>query len=373
MIASGLTGSIPPTQQEVADLRPVARRQTEFANLDVLRAIAVLCVYVCHLPLGIPSFGFISPHQLGIGGVLFFFVHTSLVLLMSLERTKTRMIFRDFYVRRAFRIYPLSILCVLVCTTFSVQGRGWMGTNAFVSNLLLVQNITRTPDAIGPLWSLPWEVQMYLVLPAVYLVLRRSNAPLRASVSVWLASLLLACCSVLSPLLVLLHAAAYPPFFFGGVVAYIAMRRARPSLPAAMWPPAICALIVLRGVALGTSDDFYSLRHLIVNASVCLLLGSLIPQFADLPRSVLTRAGHLIAKYSYGIYLFHVPVIWLAFVKLSHIHIALRVGVLLSLSVVVPAATYHLLEDPMIRAGKSIAARWRDRGRSPALSKASEG
>jgi len=55
------------------------------ANLDVLRAIAVLMVFFYHLL----EYGYFSErrvNRLGQFGVLIFFVHTSLVLMMSMER-----------------------------------------------------------------------------------------------------------------------------------------------------------------------------------------------------------------------------------------------------------------------------------------------
>src|SRR4030088_949687 len=89
-------------------------------NLDVLRAIAVLLVLFDHVGVflnrsrgALESFWFI-----GNTGVIIFFVHTSLVLMRSLERTRARGLrgwvrAGDFYIRRAFRIYPLAITTVL--------------------------------------------------------------------------------------------------------------------------------------------------------------------------------------------------------------------------------------------------------------------
>ena len=54
-------------------------------NLDVLRAVAVLCVFADHcVEIGQPELP--SARLLGRFGVLIFFVHTALVLLLSLQR-----------------------------------------------------------------------------------------------------------------------------------------------------------------------------------------------------------------------------------------------------------------------------------------------
>ena len=84
------------------------RDEQQSANLDLLRASAVLLVFFSHVPyaLGVKSgWDFDS---IGHYGVMMFFIHTSLVLSMSmarLEKQGNRMV-RSFYIRRAFRIYP---------------------------------------------------------------------------------------------------------------------------------------------------------------------------------------------------------------------------------------------------------------------------
>src|SRR5581483_12502203 len=99
------------------------------ANLDFLRAIAVMFVFIDHLFLtvGIQRIAFFSPADLGRVGVYFFFVHTCLVRLMSLERTPLNG-FRKvlhFYCRRMFRIYPLAVFFVLIVVLCNVPQDVW--------------------------------------------------------------------------------------------------------------------------------------------------------------------------------------------------------------------------------------------------------
>src|SRR2546423_12188612 len=86
------------------------------ANLDFLRAVAVLLVLAQHLcrRMHVEHVGWAPTTSLGLFGVLLFFVHTSLVLMYSLERRGLQgtLLLKDFYTRRIFRIYPLSILAV---------------------------------------------------------------------------------------------------------------------------------------------------------------------------------------------------------------------------------------------------------------------
>jgi peptidoglycan/LPS O-acetylase OafA/YrhL len=141
-------------------------------NLDLLRAVAVLCVFSAHL---VGSMGYRNVGSLGQVGVIIFFVHTSFVLMGSLQRLEqsaesdTRLM-AGFWVRRFFRIYPLAVLFVLLAAIFRIPiypgfAYHWIGIKAFLSNLALTQNLTYSISILSPLWSLPYEVEMYLMLP----------------------------------------------------------------------------------------------------------------------------------------------------------------------------------------------------------------
>src|SRR5260221_4516546 len=136
------------------------------ANLDVLRAIAVMCVFSAHLLHfngGQVPFTEFQRH-LGQLGVLMFFVHTSLVLMFSLERTRLAggALFFSFYTRRAFRIYPFSIVCVLLLyfihypPDLTLSYTAWTHKE-LVANLTLTQNLFPGHSLLAVLWTLPLE------------------------------------------------------------------------------------------------------------------------------------------------------------------------------------------------------------------------
>src|SRR4029077_14847648 len=121
-------------------------------NLDVLRAVAVLSVLTDHLLTTWDLFPQSVRWGLGRMGVLLFFVHTSLVLMSSLEREGgVRGWVRAFYLRRAFRIYPLAIAAVLGAVLIGVPSHGqpwWVTTRepaptagTVIANLSLTQNL----------------------------------------------------------------------------------------------------------------------------------------------------------------------------------------------------------------------------------------
>ena len=319
-------------------------------NLDVLRAFAVLCVlvahvrqYVVHMPIQL--------YQMARFGVLMFFVHTCLVLLFSLERTRlgAREASLNFYVRRAFRIYPLSILTVLAVALLHIPREPdvlfeWIGAKQLISNLTLTQNLTGAESMPAPLWSLPWEVQMYLVLPLLFFLFRRRSV--WWGLGLWAAAVV----GAHAPLEVFIL--RFFPCFLGGLIAYQSrnMRTARVA-SGYLWPAALLAVSGFHALCWRTSEQALG------GGISCLLLGLLIPLFREMPVSWFTRAGHIVAKYSYGIYLVHLPAIWFAFFKLEHVPAALRWTVFVVLSAGLPVALYHLLEAPLINVGRRLAER----------------
>ena len=301
-------------------------------------------------------------HNFGVCGVCFFFVHTCLVLFGSMERTRTSMLTRDFYIRRGFRIYPLcwlSIVLVLstVQTDIPHEDLVRMGWRGIAANFALVQNITRSGDVLGPLWSLPWEVQMYLVLPALFLFLKRRSKPVLVAVAIWFGITILAIVSEMWRVPAFLHAAIYPPMFLGGIVAYHVTAKTQPRIPSFLWPVFVPVLIIVRCLLLH-GDNKENPYNVAVNATVCLLLGFAIPQFKSIGNRPLRHAAQRIAQYSYGIYLFHVPALAFIFIYLAGFPIAFKLLALVVLTGAASVASYHLLEHPLIRYGKQLAGRF---------------
>ena len=160
-------------------------RPGDQSNLDFLRAVAVTLVLCDHVfaKFHVDKLGTVVTNHIGHFGVLLFFVHTSLVLMYSLERSRmtgTRLL-ENFYLRRIFRIYPLSIVAVCITIALGLSSTGGHGLvtspspswGQAASNLFLVQNLTRSDSILGPLWSLPLELQMYALLPFLFLLVER--------------------------------------------------------------------------------------------------------------------------------------------------------------------------------------------------------
>ena len=331
-------------------------------NLDVLRAIAVLCVLVDHFltVLNLNRNGLISRWELGRIGVLLFFVHTSLVLMSSLEREGPRPDWvRAFYLRRALRIYPLAIATVLLVVLLRVPpSADRVVTNVAVtptlatvaSNLTLTENLAGRPDVLSVLWSLPLEVQMYVLLPLCFLLARRGVGAVFGAVAVAAVAGIFDAHSGV-PFVWRLNITQFVPCFLGGVVAFAILRKAkRPALPSWCWPLLICAcvpLFALLGPSATTPERGWVF---------CLGVGCAIPLVANLPQSFVTRVAHVICTYSYGIYLLHLVALWVGFTVLKEMPWEIRWGTCLALLFVLPAVFYHFIEHPGIQLGKRLVA-----------------
>jgi peptidoglycan/LPS O-acetylase OafA/YrhL len=343
---------------------------TESRNLDFLRSVAVLLVLVDHLFMaaGLAD-RFPVVYDMGHLGVLMFFVHTSMVLMLSLERSEDRNrggLFRDFYIRRAFRIYPLSIACVLLAIAFAVPqtpggAPGHRGILQILASLLLVQNVAGQSSVISPMWSLPLEVQMYVALPFLFIFARRHNAK---------ALLKVACVAVLVGLVfdraLSLHLVRglgrldildYAPCFVAGVMCYRLSRNRTPAISSWLWPVAVMIIVTIylvwQTVFPNPTDRHPAYRGWVV----CWILGVAIPQFREVRLRWLRTASHYVAKYSYGIYLGQVAALWIGFTFLPQSPSALRWVVSVLLLAGIAVAAYHTIEHPGILLGKLVAAR----------------
>jgi peptidoglycan/LPS O-acetylase OafA/YrhL len=286
-------------------------------NLDLLRSIAVSLVVGSHVALAVTrgqDLAGYNLHTMGRLGVMIFFVHTTLVLMYSLERHGSAAV--PFYVRRFFRIYPLSVFVVSLITILLLAVGKPPEAAKVISSLLLVQNLTGHLSMLDPLWSLPYEVQMYLVLPALFAITRTARA-LHWTALLWLVSLALAAWTSADLL-------RFFPCFLPGMLAYVLSKRVQARL-GSPWLFALVGLIVATVpalVALGIPQSplFWSL---------CLAVGLVIPFCRELVSQPVAAVAKIVATYSYGIYITHSfaiaplqiigtssPVAWFAFLVL---------------------------------------------------------
>jgi peptidoglycan/LPS O-acetylase OafA/YrhL len=135
------------------------------------------------------------------------------------------------------------------------------------------------------------------------------------------------------------------------VVAYRLHATVTPRLAPLFWILFVGAVVVCYVII---EDLIPGVHHRALQWGVCLSVGIAIPFFRQMKLAPLKLVSHAIAKYSYGIYLFHCIALWLGCVK-SGLPPAMAWPVALGLVIVVPVICYHLLEKPGIQLGSALA------------------
>jgi peptidoglycan/LPS O-acetylase OafA/YrhL len=140
-------------------------------ELQGLRGIAILAVIFYHSHPRLEGTPFYRPSLWGWAGVNLFFVLSGfLITSILLEARGKPRYFRNFYGRRALRIWPVYLLALAVCylkadwfvgapVLQAIRNAPWW------AYLLLVQNLFHLdlPPGLGPTWSLAIEEQYYFV------------------------------------------------------------------------------------------------------------------------------------------------------------------------------------------------------------------
>ena len=354
--------------------RLMENRASNSRNLDLLRSFAVLLVVGFHLakffnwragPLRLTDFGLL--------GVMLFFVHTTLVLMFSLERMSGEFgepLFVPFMIRRCFRIYPLAVLVVLLAYFLRIPSDLQFGkfnllhqsVGNLAANLFLVQNVTLQKANPGVLWSLPLELQMYVALPALFLFASWvrpwwgmiafwfSTVALWFAVGTFSGTLPLSEGGIRSPAEALLKFTRFVPCFLPGIVAYKLWGRSR-VLPASFW---LIFLALCCGAFLWLSGK----EAIETGWLICLAIGLGVSFFREMRENIVTRIAQRVARYSYGMYLLHYFAIWVGFVVFRSASWPAKVCIFIAILGSLSVLLYHAVEAPLIAVGVNVSRRF---------------
>ena len=341
-------------------MKPLPR----FPGLEGLRGIAVLAVFGHHA--AIPGF------SAGYLGVDVFFVLSGFLIsaiLLHEHDAEKRIAIGRFYARRALRIVPalLLLLAGLTILTFTLP-MPWKRSlflhslpyaATFTTQFQLMREMRAGPFA--HLWSLSWEALFYLALPWLLAWALRTwqrGRWLAYGCIAWMVAGALARTLVFglgwngsAPLLAL--AINRVDGFAVGVLCAFALRRGAGigRFWAAIAVPMLCLCFPLTAAswALGLGSTLAMLATALV---VLCSGGARAPGFlARLDASPLGWFGTV----SYGLYLWHPPLAPV-FNRLID-QAALRWGAYFAASVALAAASYYLLERPLLqRSRKALAS-----------------
>jgi peptidoglycan/LPS O-acetylase OafA/YrhL len=166
-----------------------------YRELDGVRGFAALAVFFHHLcfaSIGAPPAGssvgmvveraLFHVSALGAGGVdLFFVLSGFLITSLLLKDQSNPAYYKDFYWKRALRILPLYMLCLVgLLLFFPGSWRYVLLAAVFLPNFASVIHVS----AYGPFWSLGIEEQFYLLWPTM-IHRRPVRYVMRWSVYIW--------------------------------------------------------------------------------------------------------------------------------------------------------------------------------------------
>lgn len=346
-------------------------------QLDALRGIAVALVLVQHL-LMLPLHAQLPWGRLGVRMffVLSGFLITGILLkCRSLTESGNQtpgFTLRQFYIRRFLRLMPAYYLILLIAALAGVRAirEPLLWHLSYLSNVYEGRTGQMNMPAVH-LWSLAVEEQFYLVWPFMVLFVPRR----------WLAGLVAVGLATgpayrvvtqtlfhwKGPAVGLQTPACLDTLALGALLAMLSQPGAGPR--AAAWREWLCRVGLWIGLpALVLTCVLQNTKHLPGSADAYLdlvyglvgvwLVGRAATGFSGAGGAILDSSPlRYLGRISYGIYLYHPFVLWVAFGIARRVglldplmnHPWIEFGILCLISVAVAAASWHFFEAPVSR------------------------
>ena len=372
---------------------PIQSGQRYMPGLDGLRALAVLAVIAYHLHLGWAPGG-----MLGVG--VFFTLSGYLItdLLLGQHETTGTLQLADFWRRRARRLLPaLSVLLAVVAAWVTLLDRPQLSALrgvvvaavGYVTNWWLIAQHSSyfaqfgPPSPLGHLWSLAVEEQFYLVWPwLLWLGLRWTRGRPGTRSRLAAATALLAALSAIE--MATLYRPGYDPtriydgsdtrafaLLIGAALAFVwpsrhlrggITRGARRILDGA----GVTGLAVIVGLICCTNEYsafLYRGGMVLLSVATALVVGTAASPASRIGRALGWGPLRWLGVRSYGIYLWHYPIIVLTTPASGRDTLA-RGALQVAASIGVAELSWRYIEEPVRRGAigrcltRARAARW---------------
>ncbi len=358
---------------------PVRGGQRYVPGLDGLRALAVLAVVAYHVQLGWAQGGL-----LGVG--VFFTLSGYLItdLLLGQRAATGRLQLTDFWLRRARRLLPaLFVMLAVVVAWVTLLDRPQLpairgavaASVGYVSNWWLIAQHNSyfarfsPPSSLGHLWSLAVEEQFYLVWPWLLLLgLRWARGRNKRAVDYTRlagATLLLAAASALA--MALLYHPGYDPtrvydgtdtrafgLLIGAMLAFVWPSRQLSSnvTDGGRWildgagAAGICVIALMVWRTSEYSGFLYRGGLILLSAATALVVAAVASPASRIGRALGCPPLRWVGVRSYGIYLWHYPIIVLTAAAYGRESLG-RGALQVAASVGVAALSWRFIEEPV--------------------------
>lgn len=359
----------------------MVRERPHMPALDGLRGVAVLLVILDHMCASVSlEFGiygkFMSLAHFGWSGVDLFFVLSGFLITGILYDAKPGPnYFKNFYARRALRIFPLYYVALILflllyplLQQLNLAGRdnpGWLFV--YLTNFVMARHGDGAFGTLDHFWSLAVEEHFYFVWPAVVFFFRRRTI------------MAIAAGAIVTAFVCRVAALSWPDQYLAAYVAtpmrmdslaagaFIALAVRGPRGIQALVKPAFAigsaAFIAFAAVAIGRhtknphdpalSTFGYSLLWAFYGSVLVLALA-----WRPLTKVMSTGVLRWFGKYSYGMYVWH-PIIFLILLHSEFVRglrglptplaIAINVSAALGTMLLVTLASWHLWEKQFLK------------------------
>lgn len=332
-------------------------------NFNLIRLVAAIQVLLVH---GVNHFGLVGPVPTAlkvVPGVPTFFFISGMLICMSYERTRQEGN-RAFFINRALRIFPALLVCVVLATLsvylsgyFDGRAVDWRRIAAWMVGQSTIFQFYNPPFMRdygvgvlnGALWTISVELQFYILAPLLFFLLRKRPALLLAAfVGSMLLNLYFRFWLDWNNLVMKLAYVSFMPwvymfitgFCIAGIPALRSWVAARARLRYLV-PAYVASMILIGGYSSNASND--------INPVSFALLGAIILRASTLPIPVLGGLQTFIRRndFSYGLYLYHMPIInFLLFSGLTNPFAGVAWTVLAG--AVAATASWYLVEKPAL-------------------------
>jgi peptidoglycan/LPS O-acetylase OafA/YrhL len=290
-------------------------------QLDSIRTIAVLLVIIHHW---LPKSFFLNYIPNGALGVNLFFVLSGFLITGILLKSKRHVesqqlkkatVFKNFYIRRTLRIFPIYYLFLFVFLLLNGTALREHGAYFFTytSNYLFYSNQQFLSDHLAHLWSLAVEEQFYILWPWLIIFISRRLLPYLIALFIIIGISSNYIFTEKDWWVEILTPACFEAFAVGGFLSYLSIYR--PDIIKQIQPK--FAWIFAAALLLFISDVFgYSFLprrtyHSILAAAI--IFYCVHKNNNKAANYVLNNKWMIsIGKISYGIYLYHlcIPELW---------------------------------------------------------------
>jgi len=350
-----------------------------YPELDGLRFIAFLLVFIHNAPYIESSKGWALLHDYGWIGVDLFFCLSAFLItkLLDIEHEREGKInIASFYMRRILRIWPLYFFYIILIILFPVllqrnnnyEFMQIAGLATFTFNFVYAYLFPIVITLFIHLWTISFEEQFYLVIPWSIRGITRVVPKTRMGI-LTIIFLLASAIRAIFIYLQFKHPAIYilPFARFEALLGGMAIGL---GLFDNLFHNIKSWILFLLGVALNSAifalpkiyeiNWYLMLSYLFVGAGMSLILFSVTRKESSLLRNLLSNPPTVyLGKISYGLYVFHLISIRLAnqiydkILSTNHTGLADRTVLVfitgLMITIIISILSYNLIEKPFLR------------------------